>query len=161
VLTPLDECGQGEILKTHLGADGKGYDFIHMPAGGSRKPASPETLEKREHFIRLRGRDVYRFAVTKMSDLIAEMIEGHDDGELSLVVPHQVNARIIEAALERLGWNHDRVFVNIDRYGNTSAATVPLALDEAVRAGRIEKGKLGVLVAFGGGLTWGGTLLRW
>jgi 3-oxoacyl-[acyl-carrier-protein] synthase-3 len=161
VLTPLDECGQGEILRTTLGSDGKGYDFIHMPAGGSRRPPSAETLEKREHFIRMRGRDVFRFAVTYMGEMVREMIAGHSPEEIGLVVPHQVNKRIIEAALERLEIPGDKVVVNIERYGNSSAATVPLALDEAVRAGRIEKGKLVVLVAFGAGLTWGGTLIRW
>ncbi|NOT29176.1 MAG: ketoacyl-ACP synthase III [Planctomycetes bacterium] len=161
VLTPLDECGQGEILRTTLGADGKGYDFIHMPGGGSRKPPTQETLEKREHFIRMRGRDVFRFAVTYMGEMVREMTEGYSPDEIALVVPHQVNKRIIEAALERLDIPPEKVVVNIEKYGNSSAATVPLALDEAVRAGRIEKGKLVVLVAFGAGLTWGGTLIRW
>lgn len=161
VLVPHDECGQGEILKTTLGADGKGYDFIHMPGGGSRKPPSHETIEKREHYIRMRGRDVFRFAVTYMGEMVSQMIEGHSPDEIGLVVPHQVNKRIIEAALERLEIPPEKVVVNIEKYGNSSAATVPLALDEAVRAGRLEKGKLVVLVAFGAGLTWGGTLLRW
>jgi 3-oxoacyl-[acyl-carrier-protein] synthase-3 len=161
VLTPLDQCGQGEILKTTLGADGKGYDYIHMVAGGSRKPPTQETLDKREHYIRMRGRDVFRFAVTYMGEMVRKMIDGYAPDELTLVVPHQVNKRIIEAALERLEIPAEKVVVNIEKYGNTSAATVPLALDEALRAGRIEKGKLVVLVAFGAGLTWGGTLIRW
>jgi 3-oxoacyl-[acyl-carrier-protein] synthase-3 len=161
VLMPHDECGQGEILRTTLGADGKGYDFIHMPGGGSRKPPSHETIEKREHYIRMRGRDVFRFAVTYMGEMVRQMMEGHRPDEIGLVVPHQVNKRIIEAALERLEIPPEKVVVNIEKYGNSSAATVPLALDEAVRAGRLEKGKLAVLVAFGAGLTWGGTLVRW
>jgi len=161
VLTPLDECGQGEILKTTLGADGKGYDFIHMVAGGSRKPPTQATLDAREHFIRMRGREVFRFAVTYMGEMVRQMIEGYSPDDISVVVPHQVNKRIIEAALERLEIPPEKVVVNIEKYGNSSAATVPLALDEAVRAGRIEKGKLVVLVAFGAGLTWGGSLLRW
>jgi 3-oxoacyl-[acyl-carrier-protein] synthase-3 len=89
------------------------------------------------------------------------MVEGQDLAELDLIVPHQVNQRIFEAAMERLGWPLDKLFINIDKYGNTSAASVPIALDEAVRAGRIAKDKLAVLVAFGAGLTWGGTLIRW
>jgi len=161
VLTPLDECGQGEILKTTLGADGKGYDFIYIPAGGSRRPATLETVQNREHFMRMRGRDVFRFAVTYMGEMVRKMIEGHDPSEVTLVVPHQVNKRIIEAALERIEIPPERVMINIEKYGNSSAATVPLALDEALKAGRVEKGKLVVLVAFGAGLTWGGTLLRW
>jgi 3-oxoacyl-[acyl-carrier-protein] synthase III len=161
VLSPLEQCKQGEILKSTLGADGSGYEFIHMVAGGSRKPPTKETVEKGEHFIRVRGREVYRFAVTKMSELIAQMVEGHSYDELCLVVPHQVNQRIIEAALDRLGWSDEKVMVNIQRYGNTSAATVPVALDEARRTGRLVPGKLVVMVAFGAGLTWGGTLIRW
>lgn len=161
VLMPHDECGQGEILRTTLGADGKGYDFIHMPGGGSRKPPSHETLAQREHYIRMRGRDVFRFAVTYMGEMVSQMMEGYPAEEIGLVVPHQVNKRIIEAALERLAIPPEKVVVNIEKYGNSSAATVPLALDEAVRAGRLEKGKLAVLVAFGAGLTWGGTLVRW
>lgn len=161
VLTPYDECGQAEILKATLGSDGSGFDFIHMPAGGSRKPPSHATVDAREHFIGLRGRDVFRFAVTYMSSLIQEMLDGHDPDELSLIVPHQVNRRIIDAALDRLEMTDEKVMINIHRYANTSAATVPIALDEALREGRIEKGKLVVLVAFGAGLTWGASLVRW
>ncbi len=161
VLAPHDECGQGEILRTKLGADGSGYEFIHMSAGGSKRPATHETVEAGEHFIRLKGREVYRFAVKYMSSLIEEMMETHDPEELSLVVPHQVNERIIQAALERLGMSDEKVLINIHKYANTSAATVPIALDEARREGRIEKDKLVVLVAFGAGLTWGASLLRW
>ena len=161
ILTPLEECGQGEVLRTTLGSDGSGYSFIHMPAGGARKPPTLETLEAKEHFITMRGREVFRFAVTYMSDLIAQMMEEHDPDELSLIVPHQVNRRIIDAALDRLEMTDEKVIVNIEQYGNTSAATVPVALDQAVREGRIEKGKLVVLVAFGAGLTWGASLLRW
>ena len=161
VLTPFDECGQGEILRTTLGSDGTGYDYIHMPGGGAKRPASAETLAAGEHFIRMRGREVFRFAVTYMSDLIRDMLEGHDPDELTLIVPHQVNRRIIDAALDRLEMTDEKVAINIQDYGNTSAATVPIALDEANRQGRIDKGKLVVLVAFGAGLTWGATLLRW
>jgi 3-oxoacyl-[acyl-carrier-protein] synthase-3 len=161
VLAPQEECRQGEILKTRQGADGSGYDLIYMLAGGSRKPATVETVKAREHFIRLNGREVFRFAVTRMGDLIAEMIEGHTYEDLCLVVPHQVNKRIIDSALERLGWSDEKVMVNIHRYGNTSSATVPVALDEARRAGRLVPGKLVILVAFGAGLTWGGALIRW
>ena len=161
VVAPFDEVRQGEILKTQIGADGSGYGLIHMDAGGSRKPASQETVEAREHYLRLNGREVFRFAVTRMGDMIAEMLAGHTYEDLCLVVPHQVNRRIIDSALERLGWSDEKVMVNIQDYGNTSAATVPVALDEARRAGRLEKDKLVILVAFGAGLTWGGALIRW
>jgi 3-oxoacyl-[acyl-carrier-protein] synthase-3 len=161
VLTPLDECGQGEILRTTLGADGSGFDFIHMVGGGSRNPASHESIERGEHYIRLRGREVFRFAVTHMSELIQDMLAGEDPDDIGIIVPHQVNRRIIDSALDRLGMTDEKVVINIQKYANTSAATVPIALDEALREGRIEKGKLIVLVAFGAGLTWGGTLIRW
>jgi len=161
VMTPFDECGQGEVLKTTLGADGTGYEFIHMKGGGSKLPPTAESVAAGDHFIRLRGRDVFRFAVSHMSDLIKEMLEGTDESELGLIVPHQVNRRIIDAALDRLGMTDEKVMVNIQHYANTSAATVPIALDEALREGRIERGKLVVLVAFGAGLTWGASLLRW
>jgi 3-oxoacyl-[acyl-carrier-protein] synthase-3 len=132
-----------------------------MTGGGSARPASAETVANGEHFIRLRGRDVYRFAVTKMSDLIREMYEEYGADEIGLIVPHQVNKRIIQAAMERLGLSEDKVMINIERYGNTSAATVPVALHEARVSARLPQGKLVVLVAFGAGLTWGATLLRW
>jgi 3-oxoacyl-[acyl-carrier-protein] synthase-3 len=158
---PHEDCGQGEVLKTHLGADGSGYDFIHMPGGGSRKPPTPESLAAGDHFIKMRGREVFRFAVEHMSEMIQLMLEGEDPEELTLIVPHQVNRRIIDSALDRLEMTDEKVAINIQEYGNTSAATVPVAFDEAVRAGRLEKGKLVVLVAFGAGLTWGATLIRW
>jgi len=161
VLAPHDECGQGEILRTTLGADGAGQAFIRIPGGGSRLPPTAESVRDRENFIRVQGRDVFRFAVARMSALIAEMIEGCDPDEIGLVVPHQVNERIIEAALERIEIDPSKVIVNIHGYANTSAATVPIALDESKRNGLLEKGKLVVLVAFGAGLTWGGSLLRW
>ncbi len=161
VLRPVGSGGRGEILRRSMGADGTGYDLIHMVGGGSRKPSSHETVDNAEHAIRVKGRDVFRFAVQKMVDCIEEMMQGHSYDELTLLVPHQVNRRIIDAALERLGWSDEKVAVNIQEYGNTSAASVPIALDEAVRAGRVEQGKLVVLVAFGAGLTWGGALVRW
>jgi 3-oxoacyl-[acyl-carrier-protein] synthase-3 len=161
VLAPHAECGRGEILRSTLGADGTGYEFIHMRGGGSRVPPTAESVARGDHFITLRGREVFRFAVLRMAELIEKMSEGFPREEVSLVVPHQVNARIIEAALERLDWPMDKCFVNIDKYGNTSAATVPMAFHEALAQGRIEEGKLVVFCAFGAGLTWGGTLLRW
>jgi 3-oxoacyl-[acyl-carrier-protein] synthase-3 len=161
ILTSLEEAGQGQVLKTSLGCDGSGYESIHMVAGGALNPATHDTVERREHFIRIKGREVYRFAVSKMSQLIEEMLEGQDLEDLTLVVPHQVNQRIIDAAIERIDVPVEKVMINIDRYANTSAATVPIALDEALREGRIEKGKLVVLVAFGAGMTWGASLLRW
>lgn len=161
VLRPLADCKRGEILRIQLGADGDGYDFIQMIGLGARRPITHAAIDDGEHFIRVRGRDVYRFAVARMEQVIREMLEGHDQREVGAIVPHQVNKRIIDSALERLEIPPERVVVNIDRYGNTSAASVPIALDEVYRAGGLESGKLVVLAAFGAGLTWGGALLRW
>ncbi|MDP6539310.1 MAG: beta-ketoacyl-ACP synthase III, partial [Planctomycetota bacterium] len=152
VLMPHADCGQGEILRTTLGSDGEGYSVIEMPAGGSQRPATHETVEARDHFLKVRGRDVYRFAVAKIASLVREMLEGHTLDDLCAVVPHQVNRRIIDSAVEKLDIPPDKVVVNIDRYGNTSAASVPLALDEALTSGRVEKDKLVIMAAFGAGL---------
>ena len=161
VLMPHSECKRGEILKTTLGADGEGWDHIWIPSGGTKRPACAETVEAREHFIRVNGREVYRFAVKRMGEVIGDMMEGHEQSDLGLIVPHQVNQRIIDAAVERHEIPAEKVMVNINRYGNTSAASVPIALHEAVETGRMEDGKLVVLAAFGAGLTWAGALLRW
>lgn len=161
VLTPHSECQRGEILKTTLGADGGGWAHIMLPSGGSKHPPTQDTVAEREHFIRVKGREVYRFAVHRMGEVIGEMMEGHDSEELGLIVPHQVNQRIIDAAVERHEIPVEKVMVNIDKYGNTSAASVPIALHEALESGRLEPGKLVVLAAFGAGLTWAGALLRW
>jgi 3-oxoacyl-[acyl-carrier-protein] synthase-3 len=161
ILAPHDEVGNGEILETTLGADGGGFEFIHMVGGGSRVPATQESVERREHFIRVKGRDVFRFAVARMSALIEDIVARHGADEIGLIVPHQVNRRIIDAALDRIDMTDERVVVNIQHYANTSAATVPLAFDEALRAGRVPKGKLVAFVAFGAGLTWGSTVIRW
>lgn len=161
VLTPWDECRQGEIVRTTLGADGSKFDYIIIPGTGSKHPPTPEGLAARQHLIQLKGRDVFRFATVKMAELIEQMLEGIDRDELGLIVPHQVNRRIIDAALDRLGMTDEKVVVNIQHYANTSAATVPIALDEAVREGRLQEGQYCVLVAFGAGMTWGASLLRW
>ena len=161
ILARHADCEQGLILKNALGADGSGYEFIHMKGGGSRNPVTHASVDRGDHFVRLKGREVYRFAVTKMAELIEEMAAGHAADEITLVVPHQVNARIIQAAMERVGWPESKCVINIDKYGNTSAATIPIALHEALIQGRIEKGKLVIFVAFGAGLTWGASLVRW
>ena len=161
VVMPHADCGQGEILKLVQGCDGTGYEFIQMPAGGSREPASTATVAAHDHALRVRGREVFRFAVERMGAIVREMLAGHDLAQLGLIVPHQVNKRIIDAALGKLDVPPEKIVVNIERYGNTSAASIPLALDEAWREGRLEQDKLVVMAAFGAGLTWGGALLRW
>jgi 3-oxoacyl-[acyl-carrier-protein] synthase-3 len=157
------DARQGEILSCVLGGDGSGADVMSLPAGGSRLPASHETVDGRLHYMTLRGREVYKFAVNKMAELVEESMRKHgiDRESLGLVVPHQVNRRIIESASKRLELPPEKVYINIDRYGNTSAASIPIALDEAVQEGRLESGQHAILVAFGAGLTWGTVTLRW
>jgi 3-oxoacyl-[acyl-carrier-protein] synthase-3 len=161
VVRRLEDCGQGEIMRHALGADGSGYEFIHIPEGGAEHPHNHPKYDATQHYIRVKGRETYRFAVTKMAEMIRRAAEGHAPEDIKLVIPHQVNLRIIEGAQERLGWPMEKFFVNIDKYGNTSAGSVPIALDEAVREGRVQRGDKIVLVAFGAGLTWGSTLIQW
>lgn len=153
----------GEILDTILGMDGGGADLITVPAGGSRNPASAETVAARQHYLSLEGKKVFRFAAEKLSELTREVLQrnGYTLDDLGLLVPHQANLRILEAGAKKLGLDMDRVIVNVDRFGNTSSASVPIALDEAVRSGRLERGMLVCILVFGGGLTWGATLVRW
>jgi 3-oxoacyl-[acyl-carrier-protein] synthase-3 len=155
--------GKGELLDHILGQDGWHADLIQVAAGGSRRPASHETVEMREHYLRMQGREVFRFAVSKLSELVERIVARNGLGldDVALLVPHQANFRILDAAARALGFGPERVMINVDRYGNTSNASIPLALDEAVRAGRLHPGDHVVLAAFGGGLTWGASLLRW
>lgn len=152
-----------EVLYTFMQSDGSQAEDLWIPGGGSRYPASQETVDGKRHTIALDGRAIYKFAVKTFVKLISDAADavGVPVSEIDCVVPHQVNARIIESSLEKLGLPMERVMVNIDKYGNTSAASVPIALDEAVRAGRIKRGDLVVMVAFGAGLTWGSIALRW
>lgn len=151
------------ILSTYIGADGTGYESLMLPGGGSRYGVSADTIEQRLHFIKMSGNEVYKFAVRVMSSASEKVLElaGVDKSRVDLFIPHQANVRIIEAAASRLGLPHDRVFVNVDKYGNTSAASIPIALDEAYRQGLIKTGDNIVMVGFGAGLTWGAALVRW
>jgi 3-oxoacyl-[acyl-carrier-protein] synthase III len=162
VLSKVDQPGIG-ILGTDLGADGEFVDNLYIPAGGSRTPASAESVAKHDHCIRMNGREVFKSAVRVMETVSREMMEQHGvtPDQISLVVPHQANIRIIEALAGNLKLPIEKFYVNLDRYGNTSSATIPMALDEARRAGRIKAGDLTLLVAFGAGLTYGATLIRW
>lgn len=161
ILQPQDQGH--ELLYHSLAADGSGADLMIIPAGGSKIPTTPKTIEEHLHFLKIKGREVYKIAVLKIveevNDALAKCNLTIDD--LSLIIPHQMNLRILEASAERLGISMDKVFVNIDKYGNTSSATIPIAFDEAVHAGRLKKGDIVVLVAFGGGLTWASTVIRW
>ena len=151
-----------EILAVRMGADGGQGMAIWIPAGGVKEPASVRTVNERLHYVRMNGREVYKFAVSKMQQLVEETLSdaGVKLADIALVVPHQSNQRIIESACEKLHIPAGKVVINIDRYGNTSAASVPIALHEARGAGRIKSGDLVLIVAFGAGLTWGSILLR-
>lgn len=156
--------GEQGVLSTHLYSDGSQWDLLMAPGGGSRFPVTPEVLEQRLNKIKMaNGNEVFRIAVRAMEDAcIASLKHNHlEVADVDVVVPHQANARIIQALAHRLSIPPEKVIVNIARYGNTSAASVPLALDEAVRMGKIREGNLVLLVAFGGGLTWGSVAVRW
>jgi 3-oxoacyl-[acyl-carrier-protein] synthase III len=142
-------------------ADGSGADAIKC-IPGSRHPLTIEMLTERKQFMQIKGREVYKFAVTKFEELIQEAMRACEltNDQVKLIVPHQVNQRIIDSAMEKLGLPIEKAFVNIDRYGNTSAASIPIALDEAVRAGKLQTGDAVIFVAFGGGLTWANAVVR-
>ena len=151
------------IIDADLYSDGQYADLLHMPAGGSRAPATHETIDARSHYAKMKGSEVFKVAVRMFEDSTVQLLGRHGVGpkDVVLFIPHQANLRIIEAASKRVGLPMDRVFVNIDRYGNTGAASIYVALAEAVAAGRIRTGDLVLLAAFGGGFTWGAALLRW
>ncbi len=151
------------ILDAHLAADGSGTDLMILPGGGSLHPATHESVDAHLHYTKLEGRSVYKHAVGKIVASINEALErcGFSKDDLKLIIPHQMNARIIESAAKHLEIPLEKMFVNLDKYGNTSAATIPIALDEARREGRFGKGDLVCLVAFGGGMTWASALIRW
>lgn len=159
----LSEAADRGLLGTRLGCDGASADLLCIPNGGSRAPATCESIEARNHCIQMKGREVFKLAVRGMDEAAREILEQHGlrADQISLVIPHQANLRIIEAISEYLELPLDRFFINVDRYGNTSAASIPIALDEARRAGRLRAGDLVLLVAFGAGLTYGSALIRW
>lgn len=154
---------RGQIEFSTSGMDGRQWEAICRKGGGSRTPITHEVVEQRDHLMSLKGNEVFKFAVAKFRSLIQQSLEktGHTTDDLTLVVPHQVNARIIEAAVKKLDIEMDRVFMNLDRYGNTSAASVPIAFDEARKKGLVNEGDLISFVAFGAGLAWGSALVRW
>jgi len=160
----LRPCKPGDgILAVSMHSDGVLGDLLEIPAGGSRRPASIETVQAKDHVIKMRGRELFRVAVRGMEDSIRRVLEQAEltPDDLDLVIPHQANQRIIDATRERLGVPAEKVVLNIERYGNTSSASIPISLDEVVRAGRLKPGDHVGLVAFGGGATWGATLARW
>ena len=160
VLGPVDKGG---ILSVHLGADGRKGDLIKLPAGGSRIPATMKSVEDKLHFIKMNGSELFKHAVKIMADAAFEATKPLNltADDISLVIPHQANLRIMKAAAKRMGLSQDKIYFNIERYGNMSAASSAVALVEAVEEGRIKKGDKVLLDAFGGGLTWGAMVIEW
>jgi len=160
----LEPAGDNEgILDFAHDVDGSGGNFLYMPGGGSLNPPTHETVDKNMHVVHQEGSQVFKYAVRRMAELAVNLLErnGFKSDDLALVVPHQANLRIIRAMQERLGVEDSKVMVNIDRYGNTTAGTIPLGLRDAVAEGRLKKGDLVLLVAVGAGYTTGGVLMRW
>lgn len=151
------------ILSTHINSDGRMWELLHVPGGGSRYPASIDSIKNKLHYIKMKGNETFKVAVRTLEDLVVKTLDENklDSSRLSLLIPHQANLRIIQATADRIGIPMDKVIVNIERYGNTSAASIPIALDEAVRTGRIKDGDYILLEAFGGGFTWASALIRW
>jgi 3-oxoacyl-[acyl-carrier-protein] synthase III len=158
-----DDPRSHEILSSRIYADGRGASLLKIPAGGSARPASADTCAEKLHFVRLDGREVFKFGVLTAVELIRDEMKRHNlkREDLGAIIPHQANIRIIEAAAERLELPLDMFFTNLKKYGNTSAASVPIALDEAHTEGRLPAGKPLIMLAFGAGLTWSSAVVRW
>jgi 3-oxoacyl-[acyl-carrier-protein] synthase-3 len=161
IIEPTEE--DRGIISVFINSDGSMWDLLHLPGGGSRYPTSRASIDKRLHYIKMKGNETFRVAVRTLEDLIVKILEKNklNPSQLSLLIPHQANLRIIQATADRLGISMDKFIVNLDRYGNTSAASIPIALDEAVVTGRIKDGDYILLEAFGGGLTWASALIKW
>jgi 3-oxoacyl-[acyl-carrier-protein] synthase-3 len=162
VVEATEEEGYG-MIDAIVRCDGAGKDALYMRAGGSALPASPETVEKKLHYIYQDGKAVFKVAVVKMADVSAEIVErnGLTGAEIDWLVPHQANLRIIDATADRMGLDRSKVMINIDRYGNTTAATIPLCLSEWWLSGKLRRGQRVVMASFGAGYTWGSILHRW
>jgi 3-oxoacyl-[acyl-carrier-protein] synthase-3 len=153
----------GAVLGTISGADGSNPSLLCLPGGGSACPASADSIAAGQHFLKMNGREIFKVAVRAMEQCSREILQrcGHTAGEIGCVIPHQANMRIIDAIASRLELPPERFFNNLENYGNTSAASIPIALDEAVRAGRLKNNELLLLVGFGAGLTWAASLIEW
>ncbi|MCK6455559.1 MAG: ketoacyl-ACP synthase III [Phycisphaerae bacterium] len=162
VLTRTQNGGSSALLNWRLHSDGSGANMLWVPAGGSRLPASQMTINERLHYMKMQGREVYKFAVKRMLEMVEQTVHeaGVRPSELAMIIPHQSNKRIIESARQKLNVPESKMYTNIERFGNTSAASIPIGLDEVRRDGRVRDGDLVLLVAFGAGLTWASALLR-
>lgn len=155
--------GKSGIISTRIYSDGSLAKLLELPAGGSRHPSTVETVKNRMHYLKMQGNETYKHAVTKMGNVAIEVLKqaGLTGKDVKVFIPHQANYRIMESTAVRAGIDIDKVYITIHKYGNMSAATIPVALDEAVREGTIKPGDIVLLDAFGGGLTWGATVLKW
>jgi len=160
---PAADSNAPGLIDIKLGAYGDSLDLLYIPKGGSTAPATAESIAAGDHFIKMKGKELFKLAVRAMAESTRDILakNGLTPDDISLIIPHQANLRIIEAVAKLLQLPLDRFFVNVDRYGNTSAASIPIAIDEARRNGRIRAGDITLLVAFGAGLTYGSALLRW
>jgi 3-oxoacyl-[acyl-carrier-protein] synthase-3 len=156
------ELPQG-VLASAMHSDGSMVDFISMPGGGTLHPPSQQMIDERQHFIKMKGNETFKMAVRSIADVCREVLDqaGLTTDDVDWLIPHQANLRIISAVGSRLGISEDRCYVNIDRFGNTSAASIPIALDEAVERGKIKPGQIVLMAAFGAGLTWAASVARW
>ena len=159
------EAGEGDrgILSTHLHADGTQLELLYQPGFGTKHMPSVEAIKEKNYFLQMQGNEVFKVAVRSMSEVanIALQANGMTAEDVDLFIPHQANIRILNATAKKIGLKEEQVYINVNRFGNTSGATIPLALDEANRAGRLKEGDIVLLAAFGGGFTWAATLLRW
>jgi 3-oxoacyl-[acyl-carrier-protein] synthase-3 len=161
IIEPTEE--DRGILSMHINSDGRMWELLHLPGGGSRNPSSLESTKKKLHYIKMKGNETFKVAVRTLEDLAVRTLKENklDSSQLSFLITHQANHRIIQATADRIGIPMDKVIVNVDRYGNTSAASIPIALDEALITGRIKEGDYILLEAFGGGFTWASALIKW
>ena len=161
ILEPTEN--ENGVLDAILHTDGSGHKYLTVPAGGSLNPASQKTIDNKMHYVYQDGKTVFKFAVKNMADVSKQILDKNKliGSDIKLFIPHQANKRIIDAAAKRCGIKDEKVLVNINKYGNTTAGTIPIALNEAVESGRLVEGDLLLLAAFGGGFTWGSMLIRW
>lgn len=159
----VGEEGERGVLSTHLHSDGSLWELLYMPGGGSANPSSYETVDKRMHYIKMAGNQLFKVAVRALADVSQEALKfnGLKSEDIDIMIPHQANTRIIEAAAKLINFPMEKIFLNIDKYGNTSSATIPIAMDEVQREGKVKAGDLMLLCSFGTGVTWGSAVIRW
>ncbi len=161
ILSATDE--ETGVMSSFICSDGSGSDLLKIPAGGSKEPCSQETIDKRRHFIKMNGNEVFKFAVRAIPDAVEKVLKrtGYKVSDIDYLIPHQANTRIINSAAKKIGISRNKVITNLDRYGNTSAASIPLALDELNKKELIKPDQIICLVGFGAGLTWGASIIKW